>query len=342
MPFDLQNNATSCQPNPTILGNSPVLIASSTPGTGTGLTPAQLILLNSALQNEVDPTAVKKAGLTAGKLLVSGLSAGTTGAVVESTISQTVLEAQLAATYANPLTLDARITAMETTQNDVKVVAALPTTGQLLDVLYVVSAGVNKDKSFYWDGTQWNQADKDIQTFATSAAFPATGIDGVLYISKTGTTKGAYYWDGTLYQPTASVTAPLPTTNAIVLSKTLGIKSTVNTVDAIQAIPAGVIVDKLGFNATGDPVYQAIPVPEFLTVTPILPGASLTFTHNANNEFCPLVLMVKDITNGSPRVDMALGTNAINENIRVVRTANTVVITNLDPVNTIEVDGRAN
>jgi hypothetical protein len=441
MPFILENNVASCQASPTVIGNTPVLTAPTT-STGTGLTPAQLALLISALQIEVDPTALKKAGLTAGKLLFSGLNAATTGAVVESIISQIVLEAQLAAVYNNPLTLDARLTAIETTQNDVRVVATLPTTGQLLDVLYVVTTGVNKNKSFYWDGTQWNQADKDVESFATTAAFPATGVDGVLYISKTGATKGAYYWDGTVYQPTTTVTAPLPTTNTLTGTGS-SLTSTVNGVPAVLTPPLGQDTSYLGFDTTGNlvktnrvieynpttapNVQMAVqpnaltstmvgysggkatvdytlpptgnfvgqiytfrnedgspavikttnstmtadlvvpignvtpqsalwmwnglkwvylnptpPVPAFLAVKPILPGASLTFTHNANNEFCPLALMVKDVTNNSLRVDMAQGTNAINENIRVVRTANTVVITNLDPVNTIEVDGRAN
>jgi hypothetical protein len=289
---------------------------STTSGGGAGLTPAQAALLASALQTEVDPTALKKAGMTTGKLLVSGPSAGTTGAVVESTISQTVLEAQLAAIYTNPLTLDARLTAVETTQNDVKVVATLPTSGQLLDVLYVVTSGANKDKSFYWDGTTFNQADKDIQSFATSAAFPAVGSDATLYVSKTGPTKGTYFWDGTAYVTATNVTAPVPSnlalgtvtpttqpitnsngtgfvlpsatptnaglmsgadktkldavvsplTNVIALDKTNGLKSTVSGVASTQAITTGTIVETLGFNTAGVPVYQVLPTAVTVTV----------------------------------------------------------------------------
>lgn len=68
---------------------------------------------NSGIVLEVDPTALKKSGLTSNKIITSTPNTSTTGEVSISTVSKTDLETQLISNYTNPLNLDSRITLAE-------------------------------------------------------------------------------------------------------------------------------------------------------------------------------------------------------------------------------------
>jgi hypothetical protein len=75
----------------------------------------------------------------------------------------------------------------------------------------------------------------------------------------------------------ASVALPAvpPTSNTFVVTKAGGAVSTVQGVSGTQAIPAGTIVETLGYNAAGAPVYQAI-----ATAAPQTADNGLTKTAN--------------------------------------------------------------
>jgi hypothetical protein len=277
--------------------------------------------LKTKLTTEIDPTAIKKAGLIGSKLLTSTGTTGTDGIVVESTITKVALEAQLVAPYANALTLDARLTAIETAQptfDDVVIVTSLPATGET-GKQYIVTAGANKGQTFYWDGTTFSQADQDVAIFANIAAFPVTGNNGTVYVDKA--TKKSYIWDGLVYTELSAV----PAITNVITNSTNTLTSTVNgTVSTTPIVNTNALsLSSPNLTSTVNGIASNV-----LNLTPLLTSATTNVLSSSVNT---LTSTNNGVIATAPIVNSNVLTSAVNS---MTSTVNGVVATVAPIINT--------
>lgn len=210
-----------------------------------------------------------------------------------------------------------------------------PTSGQQW-----LDTSVTPSELRVYNGTMWVAANDEVQHFANLAAFPATGVEGVLYVDDA--TDIAYVWDATssTYKNASGTGAGLfsiadgTTTEVVGVSDTVTFTEDASIADVLDLTVAATDTVKVGAKAghtigqamVSDGtkfVYANVGVKYATTITPVA-NVAQTVTHNLGST--DVIVNVYDATT-SAQVFVDVATTGINtisvtsttaDNLRIV------------------------
>ena len=202
---------------------------------------------------ETDPTALKKAGLVADRLIYATGTTATTGTPAQTVTTKTALDAAIGATYSSNLSLDARMLAQENKSTDTdKTVTntAVPVSGTKASPTVLTPANL---PALLEDGDYYVFSATDVGTNKGYYTYP----NGIVYSVSVGDrisyNKGdnQYKFEGVGANQKASEVPYLNTASGIPATDVQGaIDSLDQTLDGLLTNPVNTIVtDSFGFSA---------------------------------------------------------------------------------------------
>jgi len=162
-----------------------------------------------------------------------------------------------------------------------------------------LNTSVSPSELMIWNGTAWEVSNDEVQHYADSTAFPATGDEDVLYIDDDS--DAAYLWDsttsayisitgssssGVFYVSDGTNTQSVWVSDTIVFQENVSIadvlqfKVSATDIVEIQAAPGHTAGQTIVSNGT-KMVYQSVGRKYSVTITPVA-NTAYTVTHNLN------------------------------------------------------------